>query len=71
MNDIDVFGFKFIWISDNTNQCSLCDLKKSGRNCPDKCIKNGYYKILGGEDLRYYEIHKWIQDNKPNFGKRK
>lgn len=71
MKDIDIFGFKFVWKSNESNSCDFCDLKKTNRTCPNNCSQNGYYELLGGEDLRYYDMIQWIKKNKPNFGKNK
>ena len=67
MKDIDIGYALFLWKTDKWG-CFFCSLRHTNELCPQNCNKEGYYKILMGDDLLWYyrkiDLDKWVERNK-------
>ena len=68
MKDIDLGYALFLWKTDKKG-CLFCILAQDER-CPKDCDKEGYYKIIMGDDFRFYNLKEQIRQQCPNFGKK-
>lgn len=67
MTDIDLGYALYLWNTDKKG-CFYCILHCGDELCPKDCTKEGYYKILMGDDLEWHyrmiEAMKWKERNR-------